>query len=290
MRRIGFIGLILFGLQSLCAQWDVVEEVFIPPTYYVGDPVLLQFRLVWENEKVLNPPEVLPGSEWLEIESVTVEQTGYEALVNVRFRSFITGTRSLPPLELGDITVDTLKIFTSSLVEEHDIREIQGIRENLNFPGMKILIPFFLLFLISLPYLLYLFIHLVVDKLKVLFRILFSSGPRRKVSRLVKKLETRLDDKERERAFYIDLSSGIRTYLTERTGRDFHSMTTRDIRYLNPPPVEAALWRELVELLKMADLVKFAGERISRKDKVHSLSVMHRFIESLEKEDHDADH
>jgi hypothetical protein len=289
MRRF-YTALLLFLVTlTLSAQWDIVDEVFIPPNYYVGDSVLYQFRLVWDDEKELTPPEELPSLEWLEFDSVTVEQEGYEAQVTIRFRSYMTGTRSLPILDLGEIQVDSLKIFTSSLVEQEDIKELRGIRDNLDFPGIKFLLPLFLILLISSPYVLFLLVKYLIGRIWLLVKLIFSSGPRRKIQRLMTKLDKRIDDNGREKDFYIDLSSGIRTYLTERTGTDYLSMTTRDMKKLRKSPVDRVLWIELTELLMTADLVKFAGEKISRKHKVHCLSVLKSFIENLEKEENDAD-
>ncbi|MDC7222130.1 MAG: hypothetical protein PQJ60_00245 [Spirochaetales bacterium] len=289
MRGKGILFFLLLTGLPLCAQWDIVDEVFIPPTYYVGDSVLLQFRLVWDDEREVMPPEVVPQSEWLEIESVSVEQDGYEAQVTLRFRSYMTGTRSLPPLELGDIKVDSLKIFTTSLVEQEDARELRGIRDNLDFPGIKLLIPLFLILLVSAPYALFILLRYLAERFKVILRILASSGPRRKIRRLQKKLEKQVDDKGHEREFYIDFSVGLRIYLSERVSADFLSMTTRDMKSYGPVPVESSLWEEVTTLLKAADLVKFAGERISRKDKVYALAVLDRLIENLEKEEIRAD-
>ena len=267
----------------------MVDEVFIPPTYYVGDSVLLQFRLVWDEEKELAPPSALPQADWLVIDSIDVEQEGYEARVAVRFRSYMVGTRSLPEIDLGGIKLDSLKIFTSSLVEQEGVRELRGIRPNLNYSGIRLLIPLFLLILVCSPYMLFLLGRYLSERVHLLVKWLYHSGPRRRMKRLIGRLEGRIDDNGKERVFYIDISDGVRTYLSERTGLDCRSMTTRDIRILTPPPVEAALWDELAELLRTADLVKFAGERISRKEKVRSLDVMKRFLDNLEKEESVAD-
>ncbi|MBN2627624.1 MAG: hypothetical protein JXA95_13230 [Spirochaetales bacterium] len=287
--RPSFFLILFLSAMGLYAQWDIVDEVFVPPTFYVGDSVLLQFRLVWTGEKELTPPAELPRSEWLEIESVTVDQKSYEAYVAIRFKSYMVGTRSLPPLELGDITLDSLKIFTSSLVEQEKVGELRGLRKNSDFPGIGLLIPVFLLLIICSPYLLFILLRMIFGRLRSLIRWLLRSGPRRRISRLYRKLQTRVEDSGEERDFFIAYSQGIRTYLSERTGRDFLSLTTRDMMGISPPPVRRKLWDELTDLLKMADLVKFAGERTGRKDKLRSLEVLSEFIENLEKEDFDAD-
>ncbi len=284
-----YLLLLLLLPASLSAQWDMVDEVFIPPTFYVGDSVLLQFRLVWEGEKELKAPETLPQSEWLELESVTVDQSGYEANVTVRFKSYMVGTRSLPTLELGDIVLEDLKIFTSSLVEQEKVQTLRGLRDNLDFPGINLLIPLFLLVLICSPYLLYLLFRQIYFHAVTLFRWILRSGPRRRIRHLAAKLNARVEDSGREREFFIAYSNGVRRYLTERTGRDFLSLTTRDMKGLNPPPVDRVTWEQLTELLRTADLVKFAGERIGRKEKVRSLEILGNFIENLEKEDFNAD-
>ena len=279
----------LLASFSLYAQWDVVDEVFVPPTYYVGDSVLLQFRLVWEDEKELSVPEILPRADWLEIESIDVEQEGYEAQVSIRFKSYMTGTRSLPPVNLGDITIESMKIFTNSLVEQEKVRELRGIRPNLNFSGIKLLIPLFLIILICSPYVCFLAGRFLAERIRILFRWLSHSGPRRRMSRLIKRLESRVDENGKERNFYIDISEGVRAYLSERTGLDCHSMTTRDLKNLPHPPVDGTVWNDISDLLRTADLVKFAGEHISRKERVRSLEVMKEFLASLEREEKIAD-
>jgi hypothetical protein len=87
----------------------------------------------------------------------------------------------------------------------------------------------------------------------------------------------------------LNSPGGIRSYLTERVEKDYSSMTTRDMERNTIPRVSNYLWNNLILLLKMADLVKFAGEKISRKDKVWSMGVLAELIETIEKETNSAD-
>lgn len=285
MRRFFFAFLFALISHSLFAQWDVVEELFVPPQYYMGDSVLLQFRIVMDKEMEIVAPSQLPSSEWLEIESVHVQQEGYEALVSIHFRSFQTGTRTLPPLSLGEISLDSLKIFTSSLAEENNIKEIRGIRENQNFPGIGILLGLFILLLIFSPYLMILAIRMMIQKMNSLYKWLLRGGPRRRVKRLMNKLETRVEDSGQERDFYIDLSQGIRSYLSDQTGSDYFSLTTRDMRSNRCGGIGRELWSSVIELLTMADLVKFAGQKVTRKDKLWSMEILKELINTVERED-----
>jgi hypothetical protein len=55
MGRTYFLALFLFISFSL-SSWEIIEEVFIPPVYFVGDSVLYQFRIVLEEgEEIVAP-------------------------------------------------------------------------------------------------------------------------------------------------------------------------------------------------------------------------------------------
>jgi hypothetical protein len=288
MGRTYFLALFLFISFSL-SSWEIIEEVFIPPVYFVGDSVLYQFRIVLEEGEEIVAPSELPETEWMIVESLDYVQNLSEVQISLRFKSFQTGTRTLPTIDLGAGKLDNLKIFTSSLSEQNDITEIYGIRDNLDFPGIKVIIAFFLIILFSSPYFIALGVRFFYGYLHRLIKWIMKSGPRIKIRRVEKKLLSRVDTSGNERAFFTELSRGIRSYLTERVEKDYSSMTTRDMERNTIPRVSNYLWNNLILLLKMADLVKFAGEKISRKDKVWSMGVLAELIETIEKETNSAD-
>lgn len=287
--RFLFPTALLFLVALSLHSWDKTNEIFIPPHYYVGDTVLHQFDLVLEEGETVAMAEELPRAEWVILENMEMARLGNVVKVSLWFTSFQTGTRTLPPLDLGGVLVDDIQIFTASLSEERDIREIRGIRDNLDYPGIKVILGILILLAVTAPYFLYMGLRIIYRHIHLFTKRIMRSGPRRRINRLRKGLTLRLDDIGRERDFFVDLSQGIRRYLSERLGRDYLSMTTRDMALTSPIRGHSYLWNNTMGLMKMADMVKFAGEKVGRKDMIWSLQILNELIAAIEEEEKHAD-
>lgn len=262
MSRSILLFLLLFlGLYPLSAQVEVKRTVFVPPEYYMGDPVELRIQIELEEyEKLVVPVEILTH-EWVEIKDVQVLQDNVEAEIIVKFTSFSPGTRALPELDFGPFVLSEFKIYTNSLVEEGE-NDLKGLRSQIMIPGSRLYFFLLAVGVFVLPYLVYFLIKLLVKYIIVLARKYHSARPYRSLSRILKRLETNLE-KTSERDFFIALSDALRVYLTSRTGIDCKSATTSEISMLYGFGLDKELWDRMVSVLKKGDMVKFGGEQLS---------------------------
>ena len=126
------LTLLFSGIFSLSAQeYQQLNVRFLPPDYYVGDTVELQFTLRSGGSPNLRVPDLLPDPGWVKLLSLNVEKQGEDHRLTIRFIPYYPGTRSLPSLDLGDLTLRDIKIYTSSVMAADSDRELAGIRENL---------------------------------------------------------------------------------------------------------------------------------------------------------------
>jgi hypothetical protein len=143
--------LALFVASPYLAGQTVSQVVFLPQTYYIGDVVEARVIVRATESLDLVPPTPLPRSDWVDVRSVVVVQRadGYE--VRVLFQPFFVGTRQLPPIDLGSMTLSGVSVVVQSLSVEEGELELQPVRDQLLLPGTQALIAVFLLLLVGVP-------------------------------------------------------------------------------------------------------------------------------------------
>ncbi|MBI9099827.1 MAG: hypothetical protein JEY91_15210 [Spirochaetaceae bacterium] len=282
MRKYITLSLLIFLLPSvLKAQVEVKRAVFIPPEYYMGDPVELRIQIKLDDYEQLNVPDDFETYEWVEIKDVKVFQKDREAELIVQFTSFSPGTRALPDLDFGPYVLRDFKIYTNSLVEEGE-NDLKDIRAQVMIPGSRLY--FFLLTLAAfiLPYMVYFSAKILIRYTILLARKYHSARPYRTLNRILKKLDTTLE-KISVRDFFITLSDSLRVYLTARTGFDCKSATTSEISSLHGFGLDQKLWERLVAVLKRGDMVKFGGEILTVNQMKENLDFVSSLCFEIEK-------
>ena len=104
------------GAVALGAGFRVLRVYFLPPRFYVGDPV--EMRLEIETPPGSPPVEgaaALPEPSGpvpaFQLDFLTLRRTGAErSLVSVGFRPFRPGRLRLPPLPAGGLLLDGLEV------------------------------------------------------------------------------------------------------------------------------------------------------------------------------------
>jgi len=73
-RKIQFVVLFLIisSATFLSAQSEITRSVFIPPEYYIGDPVELRLQLELDRSEVLSVPLNIDEPEWVEIQDIQI--------------------------------------------------------------------------------------------------------------------------------------------------------------------------------------------------------------------------
>lgn len=282
MKKVTLAILLLLTIAfSAFAQSEITRTVFIPPEYYIGDPVELRIQLELERYNVLTVPLNMDELEWVEISDVEVIQNQREVEIVIKFTSFSPGTRALPYMDFGPFILDDFKIYTKSLVEEGET-DLMGLRQQVMIPGSRLYFFLIILGIVVLPYALYFLIKLLMRYAIILFRRYHAKRPYRTLSRILKKLEANLE-KTSVREFFIALTEALRDYLTIRTGHDCKSATTSEISRLHGFGLDQTLWERLVSVLKQGDMVKFGGETQSQEEMKETIQFVTSVCQDIEK-------
>ena len=188
MRKFLFLPLLILVVFTLSGQVEVKRTVFIPPEYYMGDPVELRLQIELQDYELLSVPTDIVPFEWVEIKDVQVVQDNLDGEIIVKFTSFSPGTRALPELDFGSFVLSDFKIYTNSLVEEGE-NDLKGLRSQVMIPGSRLFFFLIALGVFILPYLLYVMVKLLLRYFVVLARKYHSSRPYRDLCRSFKKLD-----------------------------------------------------------------------------------------------------
>ncbi len=278
------------GVQGLYAVENarVEDTVFLPQEFYVGDRVELRISFVPDGGMMVRPPAELPILSWMDLHEATVtrEDTVWEA--RILFTSYAPGTRSLPPIEMGDVRFDTLKIHTRSILSEEE-HEFYGLKNQLLIPGTRFSIIFMVFLLFFGP----IIVLNSAGRIRYGFRSLVAAQlgrrPYRRIQRNLKELAERQAQMS-SRRFYIVLDEEFRHYLSDRTSSDFLSITSSEFKAsLLAVLSESSRDRvpEVEELLRRSDLIKFGGENSNknrREGDIELVLSVVRLVEEIERE------
>jgi len=258
----------------------VAETVFVPPTSFVGDLVEVRLTLLLPEGKALLPPLSLPTQDWILIRDVQVRHDPPFERVTIKFVPFAPGAKVLPPLVLGDITLDGVKISTGSLLGKESPSELLPPRDQMLLPHTELFVFLAFLVVIVLPLAAWRFLGPLVHLLRQAWKRTDRRRAWRQLSKELRKLQGRvLALKGPE--FYTQFTHLARTYLGTRFDRDFGTLTADEVRLLLAPlpPAWTAEW---VRLIHRADLVRFDGQDPPEADKLADLEALRREAGRLE--------
>ncbi len=257
----------------------VTGAVFVPPVYFVGDLVELRLSLLLPEGKAILPPLSLPTAPWVLIRDVQVRHEPPFERVTIKFVPFAPGIKTLPPLVLGDITLDGVKVSTNSLLGK-DPPELTPPRDQLLLPHTEIFLLFCLIVLLVLPWMIW---RLVKPAAKWTSALRKRGARRRTWRRWIKDIRhlraaaLSLGGPE----FYTQLSQLARVYLGARFDQDFGTLTPVEAQdVLQPlPPAWRAEW---VRLLRRSDVIRFDAQNPSDAEKLDDLDALRREAGRLE--------
>ena len=277
--------LLLFVLLPLSIwgqNYQIHNQSFLPADYYVGDTVQMSFTLRTDKTYNITPPVILPDPGWVKILSVDVVAGARETQVSISLIPYYPGTRTLPALEMGDLTVDDLKLFTSSMLNTESSRDVAGIRPPLLIPGTRTVGAILFSILFSLPIFLIFLFRVIRNRTGDIIRSYRVNLPYRQFQRLVRRIRRSMVSMP-EKEFYYRFSKGLKTYLSSRFHEDLTSSTTTEIEALmSRSRVQESVVLALAGLFHRIDRVKFAGEKLLYSDREQLLSEVEQLSEALE--------
>lgn len=261
--------------------YSILQALFLPPRYYVGDRVELRLRILPVEDQKVKVPGELPRTDFLEVHSVSVKQVGREYQASIIFSPYSPGRMEIPPLPMGDLSVQGLRIKTASLVEEEGYQQIQETREQIAVPSTRFLTALGITLLVALPLLGVVLFRLGRGQFRRIQVWYQETRPRRQMIRHLRNLKARVLETER-REFYSQLSMGMRRYFTLKLGLDCNSATTRELSGLLGGYLPTDLNREFMEIFLVADQVKFASQYASVEEQVGHLRQCLKGVLALE--------
>lgn len=257
------------GGEAAAQEYSILQSFFLPPQYYVGDRVELRLRVVPEEELVLEGPGSLPKDDTVEYHDVSVKDMGREYQVLITFSSYAPGRQELPPLSLGDITLEGLRINTASLAEE-GYSELQEPRPQAVIPSSRLILTLAAGLLLAVPLGGFFLYRILRDQGRRVLVWYQENRPRRQMIRHLRNLKGRVLELDR-RDFYSQFSVGLRKYLSLRLGRDCNSATTRELVQILRAALPPHLAERFFSLFEVADLVKFGSRYSSVEEQVDHL-------------------
>ena len=236
---------------------------FLPPEYYVGDEVEARIRLSVDAGVVPAAPAEMPAPGPVHIRDILVIPIADEYDVRISFSAYETGSRELPPIELGDIVLTGVQIGAVSILTGENTAIVESFGPEL-LPSTGLLLALAVGGMLIVPPL----IVLAIIWLRRLIKHLIAEwDERRPYKELKVKLDTLADPSlaENSREFYIKLTAAFRDYLSERLSIDIAAHTASELtaelaeKMTGVSPVE-----KISAELTRFDEAKFGGRGVRR--------------------------
>lgn len=278
----------LLGSVGTVAQ-TVSQAVFLPQQYYVGD--IVEARVVVRGSVVpeRDPTQKLPSLPWVEILDVLIVQRadGYE--VRIRFQPFFVGTRRLPPISLGDVTIDNVSAFVGSVLPE-DNPEAAGMRDQLLLPGTRLLLVLLVVALFAIPTIVFVAGDWGRRTVRRLVRWYRERIPYRRFVRGLRSLSGRIHEIDGKR-FYTDLQQLTREFMDRRFDAGLRAATTGELEErLSRIGIPVDSRERLRGMFEIADLVRYANRRVSLEERSAHLEDLRVITRELHRRKTEAPH
>jgi hypothetical protein len=281
------VFLLLLASWPVFAQATLMEAIFLPPRFFVGDRVELRLTYDLPAGVTVEPPDQMPKHDWLEFRSIEVQDRRTpggpgELRVRIFFIPFFPGETILPSLRLGDLDTGELLVTTGSALQLQRGDSLKGPRRQLNLPLTWLRLLTLVVIGVGVPLLLVFLLRYGILGFRSLREARISRLPYLHVRKSLNRLAAGRSSME-GKSFFILLSLTIRRYLSERLSMPLMSAATGEItKELCAAGLEETISEGIHDVLKAADLVKFSGKRASRREMERSLKTVDRIVEQVE--------
>jgi hypothetical protein len=269
------------------SQSSLMESIFLPPRFFVGDRVELRLTYNLPPGMAVEPPAQTPVHPWIEIQKIEVNDRrapgrAGEVLVRIHFVSFFAGETVLPPIRLGDLNTGELLVTTQSALQVEQDASLRGPRGQLKLPLTWLRLFALVALGIGLPVVLFFLVSYGLRGFRRIRETRVRRLPYLHVRKSLHQLAAGKSSME-GKSFFILLSFAIRRYLSERLSRPLMSVTTGEIGgYLLEAGLERGVSVQIHEMLKAADLIKFSGKRTNKREMEKSLKAADDIVEQVE--------
>lgn len=271
------VGMIALGVVPRAGAQSISQVIFLPQVYHVGDVV--EARVVVRSTRALELrlPEALPRLSWVIVHSVEHLQRPDGVEVRIVFQPFFVGTRTLPPLDLGDLNLTGVSAFVTPLAGA-EITEPHPIRDQLLLPGTRIFVAVALLVTVLVPITIWFAGGWGTRRVRAIVRWYRENRPYRNAKKGLRALSAEVNELDGKR-FYIRLLDLARVYLAKRFDPGVLSATTGELgARLTKAGLDETVVQSVVELFRVGDLVKFANRRVTLDERHAHLEQLHNLV------------
>jgi len=262
---------------------DLKEIIYLPPDFYVGDRVEMRAIITPQPGMRVLPAREIPVQGWMEIHDVQLHSDSASWEIRITFTPFAAGTRTFPVIIFGDVVFSDVKLHTKSILQDRGL-EFFGIKGQLFLPGTRVALGIAVAVILFGPLLLLSFTGRLNRGVRRFIAVHAGRRPYKRFSRVLRDLK----DKNlhmSSRKFYIVLSEEFRAYLSNRTDRDFLTITSSEIgEQLSRvfPAQRKTRINKLVKMMQQGDLIKFGGVNAAKKQRETDLEIVSGITRELE--------
>ena len=278
-------ALLLLGMQPVSTQKTLMESIFLPPRFFVGDRVELRLTYDVPADTAIESPDQLPVHAWIEFQNIEVRDRradGGGVVVRVFFIPFYSGETVFPSIRLGELETGELLVSTQSSLRLEQDQSLRGPRRQLNLPLTWLRLMTLVAIGVGAPVFLFFLFRYGIRGLVRIREARMRRLPYMHARKSLNQLAAGCASME-GKSFFILLSLTMRRYLSERLALPLMSVTTSDIvRELNRAGLEEPVSDRIHEVLKAADLIKFSGKRANKRDMARNLEDVDRIVRHVE--------
>ncbi|MBI9101146.1 MAG: hypothetical protein JEY99_01935 [Spirochaetales bacterium] len=280
-QRISLILLFILLISFLSFGYDIEQVTFIPREFYIGDTVDMRVTLKIPSGTYLNIPEEFPRAGWIHIHDINFLENEEFTTIHIIFSSFQPGIRVLPPIDLGGLVLEGVRIDTASILDQ-EYSSFVSASDPMYLPGTAFYFGLLVGGLIGLPLFILFFFRVLRSRI---LRSVLTAGRRRpyiRLQKVLKELERKILNRDGNE-FYTTLLLELKVYLSNRTGSDFNTLTSREACLILDDLYPEEFFRGTLEaLFRFSDKVKFGGVDPYTARKKEDLNRLDEAVKALE--------
>ncbi len=282
MKKPLFLLFMFFCCVLFIPAQAVIQDVrFVPPVFFVGDPVVMYLDFRLEKPLAAEAPDVMPEADWIDIHDVKINAADKNLSVIISFTPFAPGTRALPSINLGGLQLKDIKIPTHSLLTK-ETEGVRALRGQLLLPGTRLALALVLAFAAMAPFIGFGLVRFFVNQVKRINEAWKLGKPARSLNKVLKSLKSRVET-DSAAQWYSELTDELRSYMSAKTGRDCRSSTTAEIALMKEFLLKQDPGFILLNVLKDGDMVKFAGQYADKRSLNRALETVSEAVKEWEK-------
>ena len=266
------------SLLSAQSRYTLLETLFIPATFYVGDTVEMHITFFPGEAQDLFVSTDLAVLDWVEIKNVQMIPQLPNYKVIITFTPFATGSRTLPQINLGSLNLEDLRIYTSSLLENN---ELAPPREQVLLPMTEFTLTLILGLLVFIPLILWK-THTRMRNWYLSLRQTYNRlRPFKKFTKETGKLKVQLFGLESSE-YYRRLQIILREYLSARWGKDLLSFTTQELRDVFGVHLDRDSDRIFTDFFQWSDVVIYDRRQVADQRALEDLEILLKTAQKME--------